>query len=542
VPFISLLQYYLEHMGSITARPPKLQLDRSTLNGLLPLIQRLDARLKQVMITHQRDSQSISENPDNLGKTDEVEFEHPFLEVSQDSKPFTGAKLTATSELPDDSPLTWLQQFFGLSLIDLEVLTIALAPELERRYEKLYAYLQGDTRCQRPSVDLALTLLCSDAVNKLEQRRQFGADAPLRHHQLLHLVPNGDLGKPTFLAYELHLDEQVIQLLLAQSGLDQQLIPYCSWDLPSSLETFPLTSNWKTLGERVVADWQDGCPLRLYLQGADRQQQRQLVAFLAALVQSPVIRTDLGRLVQEKVPLEPLLKRMVRGAWFQNALLLIENLDSLQEPEHRHLYSQVWEAIATFPNITVLSGTQPYGVAPLNQVGVVTVPMPMLDVDQRRSHWQQHLVMRGISLEASEIERLSDRFQLTINQIANGVETACKTAQWQGAQPTMKDFFAAARSQSGHDLATHAMKIAPHYSWDDIVLPPDTKAHLREICNQAKYRHLVQETWGFNRKLALGQGLTVLFAGLPGTGKTMAAEVIAHELDLDLYKIDLSQE
>jgi SpoVK/Ycf46/Vps4 family AAA+-type ATPase len=86
-----------------------------------------------------------------------------------------------------------------------------------------------------------------------------------------------------------------------------------------------------------------------------------------------------------------------------------------------------------------------------------------------------------------------------------------------------------------------ARKIEPRYGWDDLVLPPDTKAQLQEICQHAEYRPVVYGQWGFDRKLSLGKGLNVLFAGPPGTGKTMGAEVIAHELRLDLYRIDLSQ-
>ncbi len=73
------------------------------------------------------------------------------------------------------------------------------------------------------------------------------------------------------------------------------------------------------------------------------------------------------------------------------------------------------------------------------------------------------------------------------------------------------------------------------------MLPPDQMAHLREICAQAEYRNVVYGDWGFDRKLSLGKGLNMLFVGPPGTGKTMAAEVIAHGLHLDLYRIDLSQ-
>ena len=86
-----------------------------------------------------------------------------------------------------------------------------------------------------------------------------------------------------------------------------------------------------------------------------------------------------------------------------------------------------------------------------------------------------------------------------------------------------------------------AQKINLRRTLKDIVLPPDPQKQLQEICNQVRYRHIVQGEWGFDRKLSLGKGLNVLFYGPPGTGKTMAAEAIANELQLDLYKIDLSQ-
>src|SRR5207302_8258339 len=80
----------------------------------------------------------------------------------------------------------------------------------------------------------------------------------------------------------------------------------------------------------------------------------------------------------------------------------------------------------------------------------------------------------------------------------------------------------------------------PVYRWTDLVLPEDSLAQLREICQRVAHRHRVLGEWEFGRKLSLGKGVNALFAGPSGTGKTMAAEVIAHELELDLYKIDLS--
>jgi AAA+ superfamily predicted ATPase len=106
--------------------------------------------------------------------------------------------------------------------------------------------------------------------------------------------------------------------------------------------------------------------------------------------------------------------------------------------------------------------------------------------------------------------------------------------------PTVDDLFAAARAQSGHDLAAVAHKIEPKYVWDDIVLPEDSLAQLREICQRVAHRHRVLGEWGFDRKLSLGKGVNALFAGPSGTGKTMAAEIIANALGLDLYRIDLA--
>jgi SpoVK/Ycf46/Vps4 family AAA+-type ATPase len=89
-------------------------------------------------------------------------------------------------------------------------------------------------------------------------------------------------------------------------------------------------------------------------------------------------------------------------------------------------------------------------------------------------------------------------------------------------------------------LSNLARKIEPHYRWEQLVLPSDQLQQLRELANQVKHKNLVMEDWGFSGKLSLGRGLNALFAGPSGTGKTMASEVIANELGLDLYKIDLS--
>jgi SpoVK/Ycf46/Vps4 family AAA+-type ATPase len=104
----------------------------------------------------------------------------------------------------------------------------------------------------------------------------------------------------------------------------------------------------------------------------------------------------------------------------------------------------------------------------------------------------------------------------------------------------METLEAAARSQSNHGLRRLAQKISTHHDWPALVLPSHALRQLRDVCSAEKYRQVVYAQWGFDQRLIMGKGLNTLFCGASGTGKTMAAGILARELGLDLYKIDLS--
>jgi SpoVK/Ycf46/Vps4 family AAA+-type ATPase len=161
----------------------------------------------------------------------------------------------------------------------------------------------------------------------------------------------------------------------------------------------------------------------------------------------------------------------------------------------------------------------------------------------RAQLWKAALDGRAKTAPDVDLSILANRFQLTGGQIRDAAVTANNFALWHGAEPrslSMADLYEACRLHSNQKLDALARKIHPKYRWDDIVLPADRVDQLRELCNHVKYRERVYGDWGFGRKLAYCTGLSVLFSGPSGTGKTMAADIIAGELGLDLYKIDLS--
>ncbi|WP_414523929.1 AAA family ATPase [Umezakia ovalisporum] len=529
-------------------------------NQLLLLLQKLDQLLENAIASAEfaygseaanNPYQGIQINDAQVQRLLDREPVIPILTIKEPA-----VKEFFTDRIQENSGLAWLQDNFNLSDFDINIIAIALAPELDRRYERLYAYLQDDIRCKRPTVDLALNLLCSSAIEKLSRRVHFSASAPLITHDLLHLSPESHQTDPPLLAYNLKLDAQVIQILLGEQGIDSRLVGFCQLITPKfNLDKLPLKPEFKQgLLAIITANWQAGKPLNLYFPGEDKSGKRHTAEAIAQSLGVPLLIAVLGRIVDNKGEFETNTKLLFREARFKNSLLYIEDLDVLQTKESALLYDSFIQELKAYPIVTILGDIKP-GVNTANTaISAITIPFLMPNFEQRRFYWQNYLQSADIALDDMELDSLSDRFRLTSEQIANAVATATHQVAWkttvsgfgdrkssQQQLITLTDLFTAVRSLSGQDLGGLARQIQPKYTWEDIVLPDNQNNLLREICNQVKHQHLVWEKWGFASKLSQGRGLNVMFSGTPGTGKTMAAEIIAQELQLDLYKIDLSQ-
>ncbi len=449
-------------------------------------------------------------------------------------------------------PLNWLKETFGLSVFDLDVILIALAPEIDLRYERLYAYLQDDITRKRPTIDLALNLLCPSAEAKLLQRANFAPDAPLIKQGLLELIPDPHQVYPPILSYYLKLDDQVIHFLLNQKGLDSRLASCCQLITDLTVEEQFIEADIKNILPQFVthSDHRNN-PLLFYFSGLCHEDKKRGAIALAAKLGQTLLIADLGEVVSTKVDLNPLLKRLLREALFHHAILYLDGVDVLQTKESSLLWKRLLKQLGEAKGIVILSGVPSHEIRFSH--GLIRVAFPKPDFSQRRIYWQTHLKANDIILNDQQLDILANRFRLTSEKIENAVTQACYQCLWRNLgqfnhleshdpiKPTLNDLLIAGCDQSDHSLSGLAHKSQSHYYWSDLILPSDQRSQIEEICNQAKYRYLVYETWGFNHKLSAGKGLNVLFSGPPGTGKTMAAQVIANELKLDLYKIDLSQ-
>jgi hypothetical protein len=462
--------------------------------------------------------------------------------------PVLAASATASLAEPLDQSGAFdeLSAAFGLTPFDTDLLLIALAPELDLRYERIYGFLQDDTTQRRATVDLALSLRTAAAVEKSARLVHFAADAPLMRHGLLHLVPDPAHSHPPLLAHAVVVDPQVVGWLLGHAHLDHRLAAFCRLERPTlGLDGLVLPeatrAALRALGTRARAG---ATPLVLHLHGPPGAGRRAVAAGLAGEFGLPLLSAPAAVAVEQS---GGLLGALLREARMRGAVLHLASMEGPSVAATAAALRGLSAALAAAPPFVVLAGREPWVAGGGDQPEVINVALALPDAAARRKLWARSTGARGLTVDADALDELASRFKLGAEQIDRAVADAAARGRWSAAvrpgraDGARTDLFAGARAQSGRALAALAPKAETTAGWNDLVLPPEETAQLREFCEQGRLRHYVLDNWGFGRTPAGTRGLNGLFAGPPGTGKTMAARVIAGDLGLDLYCVDLAQ-
>jgi hypothetical protein len=433
-----------------------------------------------------------------------------------------------------------LAERFELTDSDLKLLVVALAPELDLRYERIYGYLQDDVTRRRATVELALRVAFGPGVGRWAGRSRFWPDSPLLRHGLLE--PAMDAGQPnqSSLAASLIVDEQVVRIVLGFDLLDPRLKALCRLEEPGTGRSLT-DATTKRVAELCGEHARQRSGIRLYLQERSSGSAVDLARTVASAIGAPLLEADLEKLPEVQAQHAGLLRLVLNECRWRGAVLHLRGVVCSDCPDIRKRQQSLLTALKEESLICLMTGSAPLGALGGLASGTIPVTVPGAGYRERRSCWADGLSATGTDLPESDLDALAARFRISTPRIAEAVATAVAVSALRQEAPAAADLFAAARSQSGHELESEAQKVEPRYRWQDIVLTADQNEQLHEICDQVRLRHVVYEDWGFDRKLSLGRGLSILFSGAPGTGKTMAAEVIAGELGLDLFRIDLAQ-
>ncbi len=450
-----------------------------------------------------------------------------------------------------------LSELFNLDTFEIDVLLIGLAPALDLRYEKIYSYLQNDVTKKQPAVDLALNLLCPAIEAKLQARAYFSPASTLLKNNLIYLAGKEAGEYPerqhSVISAFIKVDDRIIDFLLGFNEPDSRIRNFSNLiKAKNSFETLILPEDLKSrLQDSVNWHLHNKIPLKVLFKGPHGSGRKATAEAACREVGSNLLIVDSKAFSRHGFSETAGL--VLREALLQESALYLENFDALAaDTEVGPFMKNFLRDLKTFPNWVFLAGSWPSEqredlqenlMDGLVNYGFLPFSFPVPPYSLRKKLWEASLEGNSLLAENTDLKGLASKFRFTGGQIKDAVCTAKEIARAKNPDvPALSAgiLYESCKIQSNQKLSALAVKTSPQYNWGDIILPGDTLEQLKEVCGFVRYRDTVYSDWGFEEKLSLGKGLNVLFSGPSGTGKTMAAEILASETQLDLYKIDLS--
>jgi len=432
------------------------------------------------------------------------------------------------------SALDQLCTQFKLSPFERDILLLCVGMELDTSFPLLCAEAQGDMQRPYPTFALALATFATKHWSAIAPHQ------PLRHWKLIDIGPGS-----TLTLSPLRIDERVLHYLLGEPLLDRRLLGMVRPIFNQNHHPELFQSSHQAIADQLVTHLHRSNSSGSGIQLCGRETLTKWAIATAACAK---LERTLYRMSAQVLPtaIEDLNNWIIlweREARLTHSILLIDYDDMSATGSMKEAIAQLLNQMSV-PWILALQERFHLPHSPM-----ITLTVPDLTVAEQRQIWGQlledmtdntHLHLNG------HLDQLVSQFNLDVSAI----QSACLNAQSQlsypkgdrppDAETLHQTLWTACRDQARPRLEDLAQPITTTACWDDLVLPETQKAILHEIEAHVRHRATVYQRWGFASKGARGLGISALFVGASGTGKTMAAEVLATALQLDLYRIDLS--
>lgn len=407
---------------------------------------------------------------------------------------------------------------FGLSNFERDVLLLCLGMELDSQLAHLCATAHGNPQMTWPTFGLALAFLPGSHWNALTP------GGALRHWRLLE-VERGN----TLTNSPLRIDERILHFLIGSEYLDEWLSQFVQMVGVDST----LPASYQTHLQQIAEVWgkpDEHWPV-IHLAGAARAGKRNLASASCATLGLRVHLLRVGDIPVGSSERETLLRLWQRESLLITSALLLE----CEDTDDVNALRRARSFIRRIKGPVLTSGT---GLSGNADEAVTTIEIKRPTLAEQRVLWERSLGTAAADLNG-QLDQIVSQFQFDVD----GIQSAGAVARnFLNTESDLGEIlWRICRSHSRDALRGLAEAIETRAHWEDLVLPEDQFQTLREISAQVRQRLQVYESWGFGARTVRGLGISALFAGPSGTGKTLAAEVIAGHLQLDLYRIDLSQ-
>ncbi len=419
----------------------------------------------------------------------------------------------ARARLPDEAALDLVARAFGLSPFEVDILLLTAGVEIDGDIANRCATVNGTATATYATVNTALVALPDPHWSALART------GPLRHWRLVEVADHGP-----FTTRALGVDERVVHFLLGVNALDARLD---GWVRRHPVPTLVAAGHRETA--LAIAGELDGTPQRppvIQLVGDDRDGRHDTAALVAEELGLALYIVDAA-----EIPARPTERVAFQALWFRESVLLgAALLIDLGEAPAPVLPDGLSDQ---FGGLVFVSGRDPVAL----ERDVIRVEIGRPSPAERSRLWAAALGA-DTDIGGDRLLALAGQYRLGTRAISRAAAES-RTAT-RGGRDAFGAAAAAAAIETRHDLGALAKRVRALATWHDLVVPADVLAALHDIAGQVRARATVYEAWGFGPEGARGLGISAMFAGESGTGKTMAAEVLANELDVDLFRVDLS--
>ncbi len=417
-----------------------------------------------------------------------------------------------------------LCHLFHLSDFERKLVLLTAGVQLDKAFGDICSKMRREKSKPWVSFDLALQLF------NRNNWAPFNTQSTLRYWQII--VPD-DLKNPT--VCPIHLDQSILNYLIGHPVSDPHHEPYLL-PLPKADK---LIGSYKALSDYLVSTLnhfssEANKPVFL-LNGKEPEAKTIVTRHAVSSIGLQLYRFDVEMLSRDTKELHALYKRMERDAILYNCAFLFDGEIDGHHPERMKPLLYLLKRLSA-PCFVSVDGS----LTGLHRE-IIKVEIHRPKYDEQKHLWQAAIPNADKEL-TGQLPRLLDQFDLGERQIIN-IGNQFQTERQLKKEDDFSKLWSLCRKQSRHKLKNLAQVIEPApetVNWETLVLGEEQLQILHSIVDQVKQRHRVYQEWGFAEKSAFGLGISALFAGVSGTGKTLAARVMASELDLDIYHIDLS--
>lgn len=440
-------------------------------------------------------------------------------------------------ELADKLKLSELERF---------VFLLAYAGFIDAKYELLFAFLQGDVRMKLPSIRLAVSLYELFRQPKQEEIGRLVQKQGILSETILIWKQEYDSVEP---AQNYTLPERIYGWITGNNDMEPEIKPYVSCISVEEEKDVTIIRKEQCVQIQMAVDamqeektsicrvlnlcGKKGNGRHFLLRQALKASDRK--GFMVDVAE--VFTNVKWEEVLKKIYLEWILSDSIPCFFYQEFQIDGEDKKTVTLGQLQHFLHIV---SMYFPFFIWITEEKAEYLLRLD-ISYGGIEIPLLTKKEQKLFWSVMAKKYPVN-KKTDFNLLANQYQMTVKEIRDALWNADWKRRSQGrSQIETSDISNAVKQQSISQMGGCAHRIPVVYTWDDLILLEESKRQLEMICNQMKYKSVVGEEWGFYEKTAYGRGVCALFTGAPGTGKTMAVQVIANELGLNLYRIDLSQ-